>query len=272
LKELKLGNNSELDRLLCSVNQLEELDLSGCTALTTFECGVNSLNTLDLSNCPLLYHLGCWDNALTGLDLSHNSELTELWCYGNPIKTLDVSACTKLQLFSCHSSQLTELWLGSNSELKRLWCFGNPLKKLNISGCPALLQLLESAQPTAQEDGYILYSNEETQSVLGLDDGLHLFTVFAPDFILPSSLTVIEDEAFAGSAFTFVQLPADIESIGWHAFADCADLCYIYIPKDSISIDADAFEGVAGMTILAHAGSPLQKYAQDRGFAFIPAA
>ena len=272
LKELKLGNNSELDRLLCSVNQLEELDLSGCTALTTFECGVNSLNTLDLSNCPLLYHLGCWDNALTGLDLSHNSELTELWCYGNPIKTLDVSACTKLQHFSCHSSQLTELWLGSNSELKRLWCFGNPLKKLNISGCPALLQLLESAQPTAQEDGYILYSNEETQSVLGLDDGLHLFTVFAPDFILPSSLTVIEDEAFAGSAFTFVQLPADIESIGWHAFADCADLCYIYIPKDSISIDADAFEGVAGMTILAHAGSPLQKYAQDRGFAFIPAA
>ncbi|MBQ7435372.1 MAG: leucine-rich repeat protein [Oscillospiraceae bacterium] len=272
LKNLTLGNNAELNLLLCSSNQLEMLDLSGCAALTTLECGINPLTALDLSNCPLLYHLGCWDNALTGLDLSHNSELTELWCYGNPIKTLDVSACTKLQHFSCHSSQLTELWLGSNSELKRLWCFGNPLKKLNISGCPALLQLLESAQPTAQEDGYILYSNEETQSVLGLDDGLHLFTVFAPDFILPSSLTVIEDEAFAGSAFTFVQLPADIESIGWHAFADCADLCYIYIPKDSISIDADAFEGVAGMTILAHAGSPLQKYAQDRGFAFIPAA
>ena len=145
------------------------------------------------------------------------------------------------------------------------------MKKLNISGCPALLQLLESAQPTAQ-DGYILYSNDEMQSVLGLDDGTRLFTVFSPDFVLPSSLTGIEDEAFAGSAFTFVQLPADIDFIGWHAFADCADLCYIYIPKDSISIDADAFEGVAGMTILAHAGSSIQKYAQDHGFAFIPAA
>lgn len=110
------------------------------------------------------------------------------------------------------------------------------------------------------------------QRYLIYDEGVELITMVdpipTPDLILPSSLTAIEDEAFSGGAFTYVVLPDGAETIGWHAFADCPKLAYIYIPASVKSIDEKAFDGVTGLTIFGIPGSEASEYASLHGFTF----
>lgn len=91
-----------------------------------------------------------------------------------------------------------------------------------------------------------------------------------PDFILPATLTTIESEAFAGGAFTYVQLPEGCTAIGPRTFAECPKLRYIYIP-DGCAIDPDAFSGVSGLTILSKSGAAVETWAREHGYTFIPA-
>lgn len=97
-------------------------------------------------------------------------------------------------------------------------------------------------------------------------------TLFAqwvsPDLILPASLTMIGNEAFTGGAFTYAKLPENAVSIGWHAFADCPNLAYIYIPASTTQIDEAAFGDLQGLTILGKAGSTAEAYAQNHHFNF----
>ena len=102
------------------------------------------------------------------------------------------------------------------------------------------------------------------------DANTTLFALWGkPDFILPESLTGVESEAFAGAAFTFVKLPDQAISIGWHAFADCPNLAYICIPEQTNQIDAQAFGNMQGLTILGKTGSTAETYAQNHNFNFI---
>jgi hypothetical protein len=89
-----------------------------------------------------------------------------------------------------------------------------------------------------------------------------------PDFILPTSLTTIEEEAFAGGTFVYIKLPENAISIGWHAFANCPNLAYIYIPAQTTQIDNQAFGNMQGLTIFGTPGSYAQSYAMDHGFIF----
>ena len=101
-----------------------------------------------------------------------------------------------------------------------------------------------------------------------LDDAtIHYLTI--PDFILPSDLTSIEEEAFTGDAFIYPKLSANTVSIGRRAFADCPNLIYIYIPEATTSIDPNAFDNVTGLTIFGKAGSPAETFAQMYGFSFV---
>lgn len=61
--------------------------------------------------------------------------------------------------------------------------------------------------------------------------------------VLPTYMTRIEEEAFAGSALEAVIIPAECESIGSRAFADCPGLVYVSIPAGVTFIADDAFEG-----------------------------
>ena len=69
-----------------------------------------------------------------------------------------------------------------------------------------------------------------------------------PDFVMPDFLTDIEEEAFAGCAFTFVKLSENTAHVGPRAFADCPNLKYIYIPAET-TVDSTAFENVEGLTV-----------------------
>ena len=83
-----------------------------------------------------------------------------------------------------------------------------------------------------------------------------------------ASLTAIEAEAFTGGAFTYVKLPEGVTTIGWHVFADCPKLAYIYIPASVKSIDENAFDGVEDLTIFGAPDSDASEYASLHGFTF----
>ena len=50
------------------------------TALDTLHCSSNQLTSLDVSNNTSLTYLNCGGNQLTILDVSKNTALTYLWC------------------------------------------------------------------------------------------------------------------------------------------------------------------------------------------------
>jgi len=91
----------------------------------------------------------------------------------------------------------------------------------------------------------------------------------AQTLVLPAELTEIGEEAFAGGAFTYVRLAEHTTAIGAHAFADCAQLQYIYIPAACTEIAPDAFEGVSDLTILGPADSAAQRFASAHGLRFL---
>ena len=91
----------------------------------------------------------------------------------------------------------------------------------------------------------------------------------APDLILPTGLTSIEEEAFAGGAFTSAKLSDETTSVGSRAFADCPNLKYIRIPAATTEIASDAFSGVNGLTIIGSSGSYAETYAAAHGHTFV---
>lgn len=84
----------------------------------------------------------------------------------------------------------------------------------------------------------------------------------------PVALTEIEDEAFEGGTFTHVYLNEQVTRIGKRAFADCAELQYVEIPAESVSIASDAFEESPNVTIGCQADSDAFRYAVQLGIAY----
>ena len=251
LEDVDLGNNENLIELWCNDNQLMALDISGLPGLKVLWCDTNKLTELDTTENPALEKLCCANNRLEKLNLSQNHTLTTLWCFNNRIE---------------------ELYLFNNPDLKKLGCYGNFMSELDISPCAALCELAAN-RPYSERDGAVYYFDESSTDPVYLqyDIGTTLITSHTSDLILPSSLTVIDSEAFAGGAFSYVKLPDGAVSIGWHAFADCPNLMYIYIPATTESIDAHAFDGEDRLTIIGVPGSEAETYARLHGFAFTAA-
>ena len=90
-------------------------------------------------------------------------------------------------------------------------------------------------------------------------------------FALPSSLLVIEDEAFMGSAFEDVIIPEGVESIGARAFAENRSMKTVKIPGSVYAIGAEAFGETDGLVITGEGGSYAEKWAVIHRVAFIPA-
>ncbi len=120
--------------------------------------------------------------------------------------------------------------------------------------------------PTAKTPDYLPGGTFTT------DADVTLYAVWkVPDLVIPTSVTSIEDEAFAGGGFTFVKLSDQTVSVGRRAFANCRNLRYVYIPAAITSIDSSAFDSEAELTILGEAGSAAEKIAWELWFDFIPA-
>lgn len=94
------------------------------------------------------------------------------------------------------------------------------------------------------------------------------FEVFEslPEFqtnILPFQMTMIEEEAFAGSAISKLEIPNQCTEIGKKAFDDSA-LEAVLIPDSVTSIGENAFPN--GTAIFTTKGSEAQRWAEANGY------
>ena len=87
------------------------------------------------------------------------------------------------------------------------------------------------------------------------------------EMVLPASLVVIEEEAFAGIGASTVHVPSGVQTISARAFADCEHLVAVYLPASVTNIADDAFETF--VTIYAPAGSPAEAFANRIGLSFV---
>ena len=154
-KTLNLEQNSRVEKLNCSGNQLTGLWFHTGSSLRYLDCSVNQFTALDLSKNPELTELSCSSNKLTSLDLSANKklqkivaqtnalttldtrnlpELTDLYLWGNhDLKSIDVSKNPKLEFLSASHCKLTALDVSHNRKLVKLYVDDNQLTALDVS-------------------------------------------------------------------------------------------------------------------------------------------
>ena len=153
-KTLNLEQNSRVEKLNCSGNQLTDLWFHKGSLLRYLDCSVNQFTALNLSKNPELTELYCSSNNLTSLDLSANKklqkivaqtnalttldtrnlpELTDLYLWGNhDLKSIDVSKNTKLEFLSVSHCKLTSLNVSNNRKLVKLYVDDNQLTALDV--------------------------------------------------------------------------------------------------------------------------------------------
>ncbi len=153
-KTLNLEQNSRVEKLNCSGNQLTDLWFHKGSLLRYLDCSVNQFAALNLSKNPELTELSCSSNKLTALDLSANKklqkivaqtnalttldtrnlpELTDLYLWGNhDLKSIDVSKNTKLEFLSVSHCKLTSLNVSNNRKLVKLYVDDNQLTALDV--------------------------------------------------------------------------------------------------------------------------------------------
>ena len=133
LTGLWFHKGSSLKYLTCSVNEFTALDLSKCSELIELSCSSNKLTSLDLSANKKLQKIVAQTNALTTLDTRNLPELTDLYLWGNhDLKSLDVSKNTKLEFLSVSHCKLTSLNVSNNRKLVKLYVDDNQLTALDV--------------------------------------------------------------------------------------------------------------------------------------------
>ena len=134
LTGLWFHKGSSLKYLTCSVNEFTALDLSKCSELIELSCGSNKLTSLDLSANTKLQKISAGSNKLTALDTRNLPELTYLNLWGNhDLKSIDVSKNTKLEILSACHGKLTSLNVKNNRMLVELYVYNNQLTALDVS-------------------------------------------------------------------------------------------------------------------------------------------
>jgi len=88
-------------------------------------------------------------------------------------------------------------------------------------------------------------------------------------FRLPASVQVIEEEAFDGTAPTYIYALDDLERIENAAFSNTLNLKEIYLPTSLSHISENAFYGVNSLVVHSAADSYAEKWAAEQGFTFV---
>ena len=87
--------------------------------------------------------------------------------------------------------------------------------------------------------------------------------------VLPTSLKVIEQDAFTNCAAEVVVIPSGCRAIGACAFSSSASIRYIHIPASVSAIAEDAFAGCNALTIIAPADSEAIRFAMAQDIPYI---
>ena len=85
---------------------------------------------------------------------------------------------------------------------------------------------------------------------------------------LPTSLKIIDDSAFEGTALVSVDIPESVSYIGDNAFANIPTLLSVRIPDTTQFIGRDAFANSIKVTLTASSNSYARTWAKENGFRF----
>ena len=88
-------------------------------------------------------------------------------------------------------------------------------------------------------------------------------------FVLPSSLTIIENEAFEGTAVETIVFQECLVSIGSKAFGNIAPLTDVYISETTTYIADSAFSAADDLTIHGVDGSNAEDWAREHELPFV---
>lgn len=89
---------------------------------------------------------------------------------------------------------------------------------------------------------------------------------FADALVIPSSVRIIEEEAFSGTDAEILVIPASTTKIQSKAFADCNSLTDVYLPENDVTIAEDAFDSPDELTFHAYMGSSNAYWALEHGY------
>ncbi|CAN0498514.1 unnamed protein product, partial [Laminaria digitata] len=130
---LDLSQNTALEKLYLSWNEITTLDLSNNPELIELDVSDNRLAELNVSQNTKLTNLVVYKNDIAELDLSNNPELIELDVSRNYMESMDLSRLSKLEVLRAELNELTSLDVSNNPELTELSLFHNQLNLLNIA-------------------------------------------------------------------------------------------------------------------------------------------
>lgn len=213
--------------------------------LSELRCWQTRIDSINVSNNRALTCLVLDACNLSTLDLSNNTDLLELYVSNNELTCLDLTFCPNLQSLYCQFNKITSLNLIHNTSLQELCCFANNISVLNLSSCSILQDLLNTSEKKhvsiGQYDCYEWGSMGSANGYIRIDRT----SLFPDDLItltLPSSINMIEEEAFANLSCQAIIIPEGCTFIGERAFSGGSNLLYVKIPSTVTSYPANAFE------------------------------
>jgi len=142
LTGLDISNNLNLIRLVANDNAITTLDVTQNVALERLQIENNQISTIDVTNNTALIVLYLENNLLTSVDVSQNTSLLNLAVGLNPITSLDVTMLPQLPILTTEGTLISSLDLSNNVNLEQLWVADNPnLIHLDVSHNPLLFNL-----------------------------------------------------------------------------------------------------------------------------------
>ena len=244
---LNLPETEYLEAVSCENTGLAAVNLAGCPNLSSLNCANSGILDLDVSDCDELTALNCAGNALQVEETSDSlSRLPGLELQTGTISYANQSILEDETNF--HPDELAELWnflnLGSNGETLD-WDLERPGTWAGVIWMP------DEESGTYRVAGLDL-AEQNVVGELDLTGFACLDTVnFSGTGIesvrLPSSLLILPEYAFYGSAIRELYLSEGLTVIEPYAFAYCENLKAVALPESVARIGDGAFYGCSSL-------------------------
>ncbi len=241
---LNLPSMEHLESLSCAGSKLSGLYLSGCAALTTVDCTESGIGALDVSDCAVLDTLALSGNYLD--PGASSSELSRLGLQTGLITWENQHVPAQADAFDAteRAALIRLLYTADNTTILG-WNEEKPGDWYGVVWVP--------------DESGVYRVNKLRLGLLPLEGDLDLTGFdYLEEFdfscsrlgsvILPDTLALIPDYAFAGSSLESVTLPEGIAGVGASAFQDCASLRAVLLPATLQSLGDAAFKGCAALT------------------------
>ena len=128
-----IPQNTSIERINCSNNQISTLDVSGRSSLTLLRCEYNDISVLDLASLVSLTFVNCSDNNISVLDTEDLALLETCICNDNGITDLNIANKPALSVVNCSSNPITALDTSGSVAIKTLIFNSTNVKLINLS-------------------------------------------------------------------------------------------------------------------------------------------